>query len=135
LTGRFAFPNVAETRGTLVVAPWARWSGIDGSGFTAPPSEEVVPGRYVEIGGRIEHVQPVADRIALAANFEVNKRWYSVDPREDLRLAPGAAIIFKNAFAYANDVRIDYQYVDNDSTDPTRSYIDHILTLQVVNRY
>jgi hypothetical protein len=135
LTGRFAFPNVAETRGTLVVAPWARWSGIDGSGFTAPPSEEVVPGRYVEVGGRIEYVQPVADRIALAANFEVNKRWYSVDPREDLRLAPGAAIIVKNAFAYASDVRLDYQYVDNNSTDPLHDYVNHIVTLQVINRY
>jgi hypothetical protein len=134
LTGRLAFPNVAETRGTLVVAPWARWSGIEGTGFDII-GDPVVPGRYVEVGGRIEHVQPVADRIALAANFEVNKRWYSVDPREDLRLAPGAAIIFKNALAYANDIRLDYQYVDNNSTDPLHDYINHIVTLQVINRY
>lgn len=134
LTGRFAVPNVAQTRGTLVVAPWARWSGIDGTGFEFD-GDPVVPGRYVEVGGRIEHVQPVADRIALAANFEVNKRWYSVDPREDLKLAPGAAIIFKNALAYANDIRLDYQYVDNDSTDPNHDYINHIVTLQVINRY
>jgi hypothetical protein len=135
LTGRFAFPNVAETGGTLVIAPWARWSGIDGTGFDQFNFVDVVPGRYVEVGGRIEHVQPVANRVALAANFEVNKRWYTVDPRDDLRLAPGAAIIFKNAFAYANDIRLDYQYVENDSTDNSRDYVDHIVTLQVINRY
>jgi hypothetical protein len=134
LTGRFAFPNVAETRGTLVVAPWARWSGIEGTGFDIN-GVEVAPGRYVEVGGRIEHVQPIADRVALAANFEVNKRWYNVGTREDLKLAPGGAIILKNALAYANDVRLDYQYVDNNSTDPLHDYVDHIVTLQVINRY
>lgn len=135
LTGRLAVPNFAETRGTLVIAPWARWSGINGTGFDFDIGNFVVPGRYVEVGGRIEHVQPIADRVAVAANFEINKRWYTVDPREDLRLAPGAAIIFKNVFAYANDVRLDYQYVDNSSTQFGQSYVDHVVTLQAINRY
>jgi hypothetical protein len=135
LTGRFAFPNVADTRGTLVVAPWARWSGIAGTGFDPDIGDFVVPGRYVDVGGRIEHVQPVAERIALAANLEVNKRWYTSDPREDLRLAPGAAIIFKNVFAYASDIRLDYQYVDNRSTQFAQSYVNHIVTLQAISRY
>ena len=134
LTGRMTFPDVAGTGGTLTVAPWARWSGIEGSGFDIG-GETVVPGLYTEVGGRVEYVQPVAERVALAANFEVNKRWYTVDPRQDLRLAPGAAVIVKNAFGYASDVRLDYQYVDNNSTDATRRYIDHVLTLQVINRY
>jgi hypothetical protein len=133
LTGRLASPNFAGTGGTLVVAPWARWSGIDGEGFY-PDLGTVVPGRYVDVGGRIEHVQPVADRIALAANLEVNKRWYE-GGRQDLRLSPGAAIIFKNAFAYANDIRLDYQYTDNQSNAFNQDYVNHIVTLQVINRH
>jgi hypothetical protein len=135
LTGRWTIPDVAGTGGTFTIAPWARWSGIPGDGFDNVNFVTVVPGKYAEVGGRLEFVQPVADKVAVAANFEVNQRWYTVDPRQDLRLAPGAAVIFKNAFSYGNDVRLDYQFVDNTSTDPTHSYLDHIVTLQLINRY
>ena len=135
LTGRWSIPDVAETGGTLTIAPWARWSGIPGDGFDNVNFVTIVPGKYAEVGGRLEFVQPVADKVAVAANFEVNQRWYTVDPRQDLRLAPGAAVIFKNAFSYGNDVRLDYQFVRNTSNDPTHSYFDHIVTLQLINRY
>ncbi len=112
LTGRWTIPNLVQTGGTLTIAPWARWSGIPGTGTDSVTFDPVVPGQYAEVGGRVEFVQPVADKVAVAANFEVNKRWYTVDPREDLRLAPGAAVIVKNALAYGNDVRLDYQFVE-----------------------
>lgn len=141
LTGRLTRPDFIGTGGTLTIAPWARWSGIEGTGFDFN-GFEVDPGRYTEVGGRIEFVQPIAERVALAANIELNSRWYTSDLdssfnccRQDMKVAPGAAVILKNAFSYGNDVRLDYQYVSNVSTDTTRSYVDHIVTLQLINRY
>jgi len=141
LTGRLTKPDFIGTGGTLTIAPWVRWSGIEGTGFDID-SDPVEPGRYTEVGGRAEFVQPVTDRVALAANVEVNSRWYATDLdssfaccRQDFRVAPGAAVIVKNAFSYGNDVRLDYQYVSNTSTDTTHSYNDHIVTLQLINRY
>ena len=57
------------------------------------------------------------------------------DKRRDTILNPGASLIFANLFAYQTDLRFDYKYLLDHSTDVTKSFNDHIVTASVVARF
>ena len=55
--------------------------------------------------------------------------------RRDFLVIPGAAIVFPNLFAYHSDLRIEYKFQHDHSTDPNFSFSDHIVAATVATRF
>lgn len=143
VVGKFARPNVFVENDIVILSPWARLSGIGGSGINVN-FDEVQVGRYFEYGGSIGYYRRVLEWLTLAADFVVFQRLYAVQMnlvdgtelrRRDLMLSPGVIIILHNLIREQADFRIDYHYQHNDSNDPTRPYINHLFTAASVVRF
>ncbi|HEV1999328.1 MAG TPA: hypothetical protein VGQ97_02440, partial [Xanthobacteraceae bacterium] len=143
VVGKFARPNVFVENDIVILSPWARLSGIGGTGINVN-FDEVQVGRYFEYGGSIGYYRRVLEWLTLAADFVVFQRLYAVQMnlvdgtelrRRDLMLSPGVIIILHNLIREQADFRIDYHYQHNDSNDPTRPYINHLFTTASIVRF
>jgi hypothetical protein len=145
ITGRFSFPNIFNSGTLMVVSPWYRWSDIGGTGFSLlTPSETVQPGKYNEVGGRVEFYRRVFDWLTVGAGVAVSHRGYAQSfdtfaftstKRRDLMVTPSATMIFHNVAGYQTDLRADYRFEHNDSNVAVRDYENHIATLMLVSRF
>jgi hypothetical protein len=140
-TGQFVHPNLDAGR-TLLFTPWVRYSAIGGSVFTAPFNEEVAPGNYIEGGAKVEIQQQIKSWLTVAANVTLSARGYQTDVvpattthRLDLIAVPGASIIFPRVIHGNTDVRIDYNYIKNNSNDNTYDYTDQRVSLTLGARF
>lgn len=143
IVGRFARPDLIVPGGVLIFSPWLRWSGINGAGITIN-FDGVQPGRYVEAAGRLEYYQRLAEWLSVGANFGVIWRRYAlatnlvtglVTRRRDFIYYPGAAVIVHRVFGHQTDIRLDYRYERDNSTDPFSDYVNHLVTLMFVKRF
>lgn len=55
--------------------------------------------------------------------------------RRDLTVFPGATMIFHHVFGHQHDIRFDYRYEDNRSSDPLRDYVNHLVSMLYVVRF
>jgi len=142
IVGRFLLPNVIASD-LIVVSPWLRWSGINGQGITVT-LEQIQPGKYVEVGGRLEYYHPVLDWLTIGANIEIAHRAYAsaIDlitglpfSRRDVMVTPGATILFRHIMRDQSDIRVDYRFQHNDSNDPLRDFVNHLVTVMFVSRF
>lgn len=145
VVGKYSFPNVLGPGDVFIASPWFRWSDIGGTGFSLlTPSEQVQPGRYIEYGGRLEYYRRVLEGVTVGGSIEVSHRDYAstVDlgppvmpvDRRDLRIVPGATIVFHHVMGHQTDLRLDYRFERNDSNVATRDYDNHRATLMFVSR-
>lgn len=137
--GRVAIPAVLSETDVVSIAPWLKWSGIDGS-VTDISQEEIQPGRYREWGAEIAYYIPVADDIVVGPNLTGWQRYYSEhlvggDTRTDNHLEPGASLVFKDTLMFQSDIKIDYTYQMNRSNDDTRDYHDNEVRLTLVSNF
>jgi len=138
LIGGLTAPKFLSTRGTLVVAPWARWSDVEGSAFDF--FDEHVPGQYIEYGVDAEYRYRLTDHVALSAGARARQRDYDSttvgpDTRSDTYLAPNASVMLTNALPCSCDVRLRYQHRDNDSNDSTAEYEADQVSLSLIARF
>ena len=56
-------------------------------------------------------------------------------PRHDVMLAPGVIVILHDLLIQQGDLRFDYHYQHNDSIDPLRPFINHLITAASVIRF
>jgi hypothetical protein len=71
------------------------------------------------------------------------ERWYdsNVVPgginqkRQDFIWSPGATLFLPNFFAYQVGLKIEYQFIRDNSNDPTASFVDNMVTASVVARF
>ena len=139
VAGRAALPNALGSRGVLVLAPWARWSGIDGT-VRNDLNEEITPGKYAEWGLELGYYFNLSRDLTLGATVLGRERLYLktfVDGqhRDDIDLAPGANATLSNIFACACDVLLDYRYRFNFSNEPTARYQGQRVTLSFATRF
>jgi hypothetical protein len=84
----------------------------------------------------------LTDWLLIGANFAALERAYQTDlvpfttqKRRDVLVLPGASVVFPNLFAFRTDLRIDYRYLCDSSTDPTQSFTDHVITTSIATRF
>ncbi len=137
--GRFAVPNMLGTGSVVIASPWLRYSDI--SGTVISPVSEIQSGAYVEAGGKLEAYKSVTSWLVLGAEFSAIERRYRTDTvpviggkRHDTLLIPGASLLFPHVFSYQTDLRISYQYVHDDSNDPSKDFDDHVVTAKLIYR-
>jgi hypothetical protein len=139
--GKLAVPNVIGTGSAAIMSPWAIWSDIGGTAsVVVPVTTELQPGAYLEWGSKFEITKGVSKWLVVGANVAVSERDYrndivvsSGDKRRDRIVSPGATVTIPNLFAFRKDLRMEYQYIWNDSNDPTKDFVDHVVTLSVVS--
>lgn len=141
---KFARPYVLAANDVVIFAPYARLSRIAGTGITVL-FDEVAAGDYFEYGASLGYYRRVLEWLTLGADILAYERRYAeavnlvppfnVTRRRDVLVAPGVVVILHNLFLYQFDWRFDYHYQHNDSTDPTRPYINHLFTVASVARF
>ena len=147
VSAKFAKPDIFIPGDLVVLAPWLRWSGVGGTFLTNTPtvnvSNDVQLGRYGEGGARLEYYLTLADWLVAGANISYYERDYarsalstggSLKRRDDI-YSPGTSLIFRSLQNVPGDVRLDYRYERDDSTDPMSSYTDHVVTLTYSRRW
>jgi hypothetical protein len=143
VVGKFAMPNVLAPNDVIIFSPYARLSGIGGTGITIN-FDDVQAGRYFEWGATLGYYRRVLEWLTLGAEILAYDRRYAeatnlvggaVTRRRDDLVAPGVVVILHNLFVYQFDWRFAYHYQHNDSTDPTRPYINHMFTAASVARF
>ncbi len=143
VVGRFSFPAVLASNDLFVVNPWFRWSGIGGEGITIT-FEQVQPGKYIEYGGRLEYYRRVLEWLTIGGSIGILGRDYAESinlvtllpsSRRDVTFFPGATMIFHHVFGHQHDIRVDYRYEDNRSSDPLRDYVNHLVSMLYVVRF
>lgn len=141
--GKVAVPNALGSGTVMIASPWVVWSDISGvASVITPTITDLQPGAYVEYGGRLDLIRSLTQWLIFGLNAAVSERDYRNDiaintgeKRRDTILNTGASLIFANLFAYQTDLRFDYKYLLDHSTDVTKSFNDHIITASVVARF
>lgn len=139
--GRLGVSDALGPKTAFVLSPWVLWSDLRGSG-DFPLISDVQPGAYVEFGARAELYWTVASWLVLGSNITAFKRTYrtEIDPvnlgkRVDDVIIPGASATFTNLISRQTDLRFDYKYISDTSTDSTKSFIDHVIQASVIHRF
>ncbi len=140
---RFAWQNVITDSDIFVLAPWLRISAIGGVGINVN-FEDVQVGRYREVGTSIAYYRRLLEWLTVAVDFLIYQRTYaeSFDPvtgivtnRRDVMISPGVIVILHDLVVPQGDLRFDYHYQDNDSTDPLRPFVNHLVTVSSIIRF
>jgi hypothetical protein len=143
LSTRLGFTDVLQKKDILVITPWLRWSGINGTPLFVP-LEETQPGHYRELGIRPEYYMSLTDWMLIGGSMGISYRHYidvtlleTGEPvfRRDLLLNPGLSVIFPGVLGKTIDLRFDYKYEDNRSNVPFDQYTDHQVTASVGFRF
>jgi tetratricopeptide (TPR) repeat protein len=135
VTGRFAIQDVFHDRDSLSVAPWFRWSGING--LPDNGSLDFATGLYIEGGAKFEYAKAISDTLSASVNVKVSDRLYNdigIGSRQDWSVAPGASLVFKNLFGPQGDLRFDYKYEWNTSNMADHTWQNQSATVAVVFR-
>jgi hypothetical protein len=141
--GRLAVPNVLGDGSVAIVSPFVVWSDINGvASVITPLVTELQPGAYIEYGGRVDWQKSLTEWMVFGVSVAASQRDYrndidivSGDKRRDTIFSPGASLVFPNLFANQTGLRFDYRYLLDHSSDPTKSFTDHIVTASVIARF
>jgi tetratricopeptide (TPR) repeat protein len=132
LSGKWSFQDVVHDNDVFSIAPRLRWSGIEG--LPADDADEFAPGLYVEAGTAFEYSKAITSALAASLNARLNRRWYrdiGGGARQDFLVSPGAGLIFTGLFGVQTDLRVDYRYEWNDSTDDAHDWQNHSVKVGV----
>jgi hypothetical protein len=135
VTGRFAIQDVFHDRDSLSVAPWFRWSGING--LPDNGSLDFATGLYIEGGANFEYAKAISDTLSASVNVKIGDRLYNdigTGSRQDWSVAPGASLVFKNLLGPQGDLRFDYKYEWNNSNMPDHTWQNQSATVAIVFR-
>jgi hypothetical protein len=143
IASRLLFPSITGSSDLLVVNSWLRWSDIAGNGITIT-FDQVQPGKYIEYGGRLEYYRRVLEWLTIGGSIGVLGRDYAESinlvtllpsTRHDVTISPGATAILHYVFGHQRDIRIDYRYENNRSSDPLREYVNHLVSMMYLVRF
>lgn len=135
LTGRWSKANVFHDKDVVGVAPWLRWSAIDGD--TIISGDDFVPGRYFDFGATLEYSKIINEWLTASADVRIGDRAFAdigSGARNDVTLSPGASLILTNVLGVQTDVRFDYRYEWNNSSDDAYDWQNHSLRVGLVVR-
>ncbi|HZP19040.1 MAG TPA: hypothetical protein VFB16_02430 [Bauldia sp.] len=123
----------------LSVAPWFLYSNIDGSVLDSTLNQ-ITPGRYTAEGVHVEYDFALGNRLSVGPFVDVGNWRYATDvapsgaARNDLVVAPGVNVLFRNIFNVAQtNLRLQYKYSMGNSNDDAHDYTNHAVTLAIVS--
>lgn len=134
-----SIPRVASDRDWLTVAPWARWSGVEGSGLNFF-NEENAPGEYSEVGLDVAYHFQFNDTVVVSAGALAYDRRYTEtevlgQKRHDTYFAPQTTVTFQNLLPCSCALQLTYRYRVNDSNDPVAEFDANQVSLSLVSRF
>ena len=133
LTGKFSLANLFGEGDVLSIAPWARWSDINGAADST--AIDFATGLYIEGGAKLEYARAFTDAVTAAVNVTASDRYYNdigSGHRQDWFLSPGASLIFTNVFSPQTDLRFDYAYQWNWSNQTGHTWQNQTVTAAFV---
>jgi hypothetical protein len=141
--GRFLAPGFLDPQNTLVFSPWVKRGDAAGTIPVSLLQPGVEPANYIESGGRIEFFRQVFDGVLVGPTFYAMERWYDSNivagtinqKRRDFIWSPGATVFMPNFFAHQVGLKLEYQYIRDNSNEPTASFVDNAVTASVVARF
>jgi hypothetical protein len=128
-------PRVLSERDTLLIAPFVRWSDIEGSLFDFGLFDTVSPGMYVEYGVDVNYNYQLTDHIEASVGALARERDYADSSREDSYISPQASITVDGLLPCNCGVRLQYRYRDNDSNNFTADYNADQVSLSLTARF
>jgi hypothetical protein len=141
--GRVSVPNLVGERTVVAFSPWFVYSDISGV-VTNALIQEIQPGAYSEVGGKVEVFKTMNDWLVLGASFSASWRDFrntyvfnttTGEKQKDVILIPGLMAVFKGFFWQQADLRIDYRYLRQNSNDPTKEFDDHLISATAVMKF
>ncbi len=135
LRGGLTKPRLFTERDALTVAPFVRWSDIEGSVFSFWLFDEVSPGSYLEYGTEITYSYQITDHIQASAGALVRERDFTDSIREDTYISPQASMTFQGLLPCSCDVKVQYRYRDNDTNDYQSDYNADQVSLSLLARF
>jgi hypothetical protein len=128
-------PRLFFERDTLLVAPFVRWSDVEGSVFSFWLFEDLSPGEYFEYGADVNYSYQFTDHIQGSVGALARQRDFRNSSREDTYLSPQASVTFQQILPCNCDVRVQYRYRDNDTNDELGRYNANQVSLSLTARF
>ena len=128
-------PRLLLERDSLQVAPFVRWSDIDGSSFNFWLFEDVSPGKFLEYGVDVNYNYQFTDRIQGSVGALIRERDFRESSREDTYISPQASVTVGGMLPCSCDVRLQYRFRDNDSNDIQSDYDADQVSLALLARF
>lgn len=128
-------PRVLFERDTLLVAPFVRWSDVDGSVFSFYLFDEVAPGKFLEYGADVNYNYQFTDHIQGSVGALLRERDFRDSSREDTYISPQASVTFQDVLPCDCDVRLQYRYRQNDTNDFSAEYEADQVSLALLARF
>ena len=139
LAGGLTAPRLTSDNDALVIAPWVRWSDIEGEsiGFFFDAN---APGQFIEYGLEAHYHNQVADHVLISVGATARQRDYdrtTVGPskREDFYFAPGASLTLNHLTACSCSLRLSYEHRRNDSNDPASDFDANQVSLSLMRQF
>lgn len=130
-----AKPRVFSPRDALLIAPFTRWSDVEGSRFSFGLFDEVAPGKFFEYGADITYQYQFTDRLQGAGGLLLRERDFRDSSREDTYVSPYVSLTWQEALPCACDLRLQYRYRDNDTNDTIADYGADQVSLALLARF
>ena len=140
LIGGVTAPRVLSERGSLVVVPWLRWSGIQGTAFNFQLNEPITPGEYAELGLDATYNYRLNDHVVVSTGVEARDRYYSKtkiagEDRHDTYLSPQATLSLQHLLPCNCSINLTYRYRNNSSNDFTADYDANQVSLSLFAQF
>jgi hypothetical protein len=135
IRGGLTKPRLFSERDTLLVAPFVRWSDVEGSLFSFWLFEDLSPGKYLEYGVDVNYAYRFTDHIQGSVGALVRERDFRQSSREDTYIAPQASLTFQGLLPCACDIKLQYRYRDNDTNDLQSDYSADQVSLSLLTRF
>jgi hypothetical protein len=135
ITGKYSVQDVFHEQDVFSIAPWFRWSGIEG--MDDDGGIDFATGLYLEGGATFEYAKVLSETLTASVNVKVSDRLYKdvgSGSRHDCMVSPGASLILTNLFAPQTDLRFDYRYEWNQSNQVDHTWQNHAATIALVVR-
>jgi hypothetical protein len=131
--GRMTHSSVIADNDVFVLYPRFRYSEPMGGSGTAAVPERLYPGHYFEYGGSTAYYFPVMESVLFGVTFNGYYRDYEQEiagggkDRQDVYIAPGAQLVFKDLLGPKTAIRVEYRYEQNFSNDSTEDFVNHVV--------
>jgi hypothetical protein len=128
-------PRLFAARDTLLVAPFVRWSDIEGTIYNFWISDWFSPGKYVEYGADVSYNYQLTDHLKASVGVLVRERAFAESSRDDTYISPHASLALQGVLPCNCDVELRYRRRDNDSNDYSANYIADQVSLALLTRF
>jgi hypothetical protein len=128
-------PRLLSERDALLIAPFARWSDIEGDIFSFWIFDNLAPGQFTEYGVDVNYTYRFNDHVEGSIGALVRERDFEESIREDSYVSPQASLVLHDVLPCDCDIRLQYRYRENSTNDESAEYDANQVTLALTTRF